>query len=212
MVASNEKLMKEALQTEKTAEGLVNSDKFQRLMEGMPELYSSVSYVSKRYMESVLEIQRQTSEMAPGPDVNEVMNIFYGNLAKGDYLNVEVACDAGFFSVTKAPYGGKQILQSFMMMPIGMMAGIAAPSFVNARQSSQENAMINSLRQIDMVKEMWAMENNKGRGDEVAPEDIGVYLRGGKLPPLPQGGRYEINPIGENPIIILPCGEKVRLP
>lgn len=211
LAASTQKLLKETLEIVETGEGLVNSDKFQRLMEDMPELYSSVSYLSKRYMGSMLDMQRQMSEMAPGPNVDKAMAKLYGKFAEGDVLGVGVACDDGFYSVTKAPYGGQQVLKSFMMMPVGMMAGIAVPSFMEARQSSQKNVMVNNLRQIDAAKEQWAMENNKSLGAEPGAEDIGVYIKGG-MPSFPQGSRYEIKPIGEDPVIILPSGEKVGLP
>ena len=40
---------------------------------------------------------------------------------------------------------------------IGLLAAIAIPSFVKARNQSQQNACINNLRIIDAGKEQWAM-------------------------------------------------------
>jgi len=42
---------------------------------------------------------------------------------------------------------------------IGLLAAIAIPSFVHARTSSQTNACINNLRQIDGAKQNWALDN-----------------------------------------------------
>ena len=48
---------------------------------------------------------------------------------------------------------------------IGLLAAIAIPNFVRARQTSQTNACINNLRQIDGAKQQWALENGKQQGD-----------------------------------------------
>ena len=50
---------------------------------------------------------------------------------------------------------------------IGLLAAIAIPSFIKARESSQTNACINNLRQIDAAKEQWALANKKVTGDAV---------------------------------------------
>ena len=42
---------------------------------------------------------------------------------------------------------------------IGLLAAIAIPNFVRARTTSQTNACINNLRQIDGAKQQWALEN-----------------------------------------------------
>ena len=40
---------------------------------------------------------------------------------------------------------------------IGLLAAIAIPSFMKARTTSQANACINNLRQIEAGKEQWAL-------------------------------------------------------
>src|SRR4249920_3041712 len=41
---------------------------------------------------------------------------------------------------------------------IGLLAAIAIPNFVRARTTSQTNACINNLRQIDSAKQQWLLE------------------------------------------------------
>ncbi len=48
---------------------------------------------------------------------------------------------------------------------IGLLAAIAIPNFVRARQQSQKNACINNMRQIDGAVQQWALENKAGPGD-----------------------------------------------
>ena len=59
---------------------------------------------------------------------------------------------------------------------IGLLAAIAIPNFVKARKTSQTNACINNLRQIDAAKQQWALENGKKSADTPAIADITIYL------------------------------------
>src|SRR5216684_4170142 len=46
---------------------------------------------------------------------------------------------------------------------IGLLAGIAIPNFVKARTTSQANACINNLRQMDGAAQEWAVENEAAK-------------------------------------------------
>src|ERR1700712_4952175 len=63
---------------------------------------------------------------------------------------------------------------------IGLLAAIAIPNFVRARTTSQQNACINNLRQIDGAKQQWALENKAAATASPVDTDIQPYLgRGG---------------------------------
>jgi len=85
---------------------------------------------------------------------------------------------------------------------IGLLAAIAIPSFVHARTSSQQNACINNLRQIDGAKQNWALDNKVSPTAVPTSDLIQPYLgRGtsGSLPWCPAdssisfGTSYSIN-------------------
>lgn len=59
---------------------------------------------------------------------------------------------------------------------IGLLAAIAIPNFVRARQTSQTNACINNLRQIDGAKQQWALEFNQLGGALPAEADLSPFL------------------------------------
>jgi len=59
---------------------------------------------------------------------------------------------------------------------IGLLAAIAIPNFVRARQTSQTNACINNLRQIDGAKQQWALENNMPAASVPTEADVSPYL------------------------------------
>src|ERR1041385_7716295 len=78
---------------------------------------------------------------------------------------------------------------------IGLLAAIAIPNFVKARATSQMNACINNLRQIDGGIQQWALENNKSGTDAVTSGSVQPYLgRGatGQWPNCPSGGTYTL--------------------
>lgn len=94
------------------------------------------------------------------------------------------------------------ILWAVIFIP--MMLAIAIPNFVKARETSQMNACINNLRQIDTAKNEWALENHKKNGDTPTQIDLAHYLKNGQFPACPAGGTYTINPVGEAPTCSIP--------
>ena len=68
---------------------------------------------------------------------------------------------------------------------IGLLAAIAIPNFVKAREGAQLNAIFNNLRIIEGAKDQWALENKKGTGDVVdSLVTISDYLKGGTVKPV----------------------------
>jgi prepilin-type N-terminal cleavage/methylation domain-containing protein len=59
---------------------------------------------------------------------------------------------------------------------IGLLAAIAIPNFVRARTTSQVNACINNLRQIDGAKQQWALENKQAANASPGVADLAPYL------------------------------------
>src|SRR4051794_12133934 len=95
---------------------------------------------------------------------------------------------------------------------IGLLAAIAIPNFVKARTTSQMNACINNLRQIDGAKQQWALENKAAPGAPAPAEsDIQPYLgRGvGTLPTCPSTSdtnfatSYSINELTNAPTCLI---------
>jgi prepilin-type N-terminal cleavage/methylation domain-containing protein len=69
---------------------------------------------------------------------------------------------------------------------IGLLAAIAIPNFVKARTTSQKNACINNLRQIDGAVQQFALEQKKAAADKVVEGDVTPYLK--NLLACPAGG------------------------
>ena len=87
---------------------------------------------------------------------------------------------------------------------IGMLAAIAIPNFVKARQTAQTNVCINQLRSIQAAKEQWALENKKKQTEVPTESEVTTYLKAGDFPICPAGGNYLINAVDENPTCSVP--------
>jgi prepilin-type N-terminal cleavage/methylation domain-containing protein len=84
---------------------------------------------------------------------------------------------------------------------IGLLAAIAIPSFVKARNTSQQNACINNLRQIDSGKEQAALAYRWGDGDAVTTSSVNEYIKGNTTPVCPASGpgSYSYMAVGTDP-------------
>jgi prepilin-type N-terminal cleavage/methylation domain-containing protein len=85
---------------------------------------------------------------------------------------------------------------------IGLLAAIAIPNFVRARQTSQTNACINNLRVIDAAKQEWALET--GQQSTAVPTSVNIvpYLgrAGTVMPTCPIGSSsYNIYAVSVTP-------------
>ena len=69
---------------------------------------------------------------------------------------------------------------------IGLLAAIAIPNFVRARTTSQQNACINNLRQVDGAIQQWALKQKKDPTATVVESDVTPYLKNSVV--CPSGG------------------------
>ena len=79
---------------------------------------------------------------------------------------------------------------------IGLLAAIAIPNFVKARTSSQRNACMANLKQMDGAKASWALEQKKSNTDTPGDADLfgaTCYIR--DKPECPASGAYTIGQV-----------------
>ena len=86
---------------------------------------------------------------------------------------------------------------------IGLLAAIAIPNFVKARATSQANACINNLRQIDAAAQQFALEKGKTTGYTITyPDDLTPYIKlnsAASIPICPASGTYNDTSVGATP-------------
>jgi prepilin-type N-terminal cleavage/methylation domain-containing protein len=86
---------------------------------------------------------------------------------------------------------------------IGLLAAIAIPNFVKARATSQANACINNLRQIDAAANQFALEAKLTTGAAITyPSDLTPYIKlnsSSSIPACPASGTYTDPSVGAIP-------------
>jgi prepilin-type N-terminal cleavage/methylation domain-containing protein len=86
---------------------------------------------------------------------------------------------------------------------IGLLAAIAIPNFVKAREQAQLNSILNNLRIIEGAKDQWALEAKKGTGDATDWPQLAEYLKGGTVKNI-VGESYVLNSVGSNAVAVTP--------
>jgi prepilin-type N-terminal cleavage/methylation domain-containing protein len=100
---------------------------------------------------------------------------------------------------------------------IGLLAAIAIANFMYVRSTSQANACINNMHQIDGAVTEWALEKGKKTGDSAPSliDDLTPYIRlnsSGSIPSCPAGGSYIMGTVGAIPQITCSLGNSVNPP
>src|SRR4051812_32951286 len=78
---------------------------------------------------------------------------------------------------------------------LGLLAAIAIPNFLKARASSQANACINNLRQLDSAMQQYATERGLDTASAYTLSVLRPYLRldsTGNIPGCPASGSYSV--------------------
>ena len=76
---------------------------------------------------------------------------------------------------------------------IGLLAAIAIPNFIKARETARKNTCINNLRLIDGAQQQWALES--GAASTATPGATSIQ------PYLGRGGTGVVNGTGQGAIV-----------
>lgn len=204
ILGSTKELVMEAVAVHKgEAEGLTSTDEFKSLSREMPTEGNGFFYSSKRFGETVNEIQAKAMEMAGGEDDQiTAVRAMLTNFSEAKFGYVVIAHEKNGWKMT----GNANFQPAFsflaggMIAPAGLMAAIAIPNFVKARSSAQKNTCIANLKQLDGAKQQWALDNKKGPLDTPKQSDlIGTALYIKIRATCPNNGTYTIGAVKDFP-------------
>jgi len=202
-IASSDELINDALAVKSgKSPGLKGTDEFKRLSKNIPDQGNQFTFMSERFGRIMFQVQQQamSGPLARGgssaAQAQWMQTLFHSRPAFA--YSVGMNTPQGCLTVGN----GSQSFANMALLPAvavpAMLSAIAIPNFVKARSTSQQNACINNLRQIDAAKNQWALEKGKTTGDVCTEEDVKPYIRlvDGNLPKCPAGGTYTIGAVG----------------
>ena len=198
-IASDDALIRDALAVKSGKKsGLKSTDEFKHLAKGLPDQGNQFVFVSQRFAETMMLVQQQvvSANAKTQPAMTKWMQSVYQRQPAFAY-SVSVNTPEGCLAVGNSSQGYASSALLAPVAAVGLLSAIAIPNFVKARATSQKNACINNLRQIDAAKKEWALEKGKKETDVPTKEDLLPYIH--NWPACPAGGTYTIGAAGEQP-------------
>ncbi len=179
LFGSTDKVVKDAVEAFEKGAGLSATPEFQKAFEGLPMTLNGLTYFTPRLCDAVSKIQEAAAVLSAGMGETEpgtaigaaFMRSFYKLNKIPTYAYVTVNEEQGIRSLGTTSADAKTMVLQMAMMPVGMLSAIAIPSFVKARVTSQKNACINNLRQIEAAKDQYALEHGLTNGAPIPGAD-----------------------------------------
>jgi hypothetical protein len=207
LLGSTPKSVSDAITACENKNGLATSPEFKKAFTSLPMENNELSYVSQRMIDTIADIQTKlinSSLIKNSPENAMIIKRMMKMQGMAPSATVLVSTKTGILSHSVSSFNGRQLIAGSTVAPMGLMAAIAIPSFVKARNTSQKNACINNLRMIDSAKEQAALEYSWKNGHPIepgSPDEAKVmeYLKNRTIPRCPCGGIYTIGPIGTLP-------------
>jgi len=183
--------------------GLKTTAEFKQLAQGLPDRGNQFCYLSRRFAQTLGQIQQQaiTANAKTEPQMAQWLQSFFNSRPAFDY-SVGLNTPDGCLTIGNGSQSHANLALFPAVVVPGMLAAIAIPNFVKARTTSQENACINNLRQLEAAKQQWALEKGKQATDVPTMDDLKPYLV--KIPVCPAGGTYTLNAVGQSPECSIP--------
>ncbi len=82
---------------------------------------------------------------------------------------------------------------------IALLAVIAIPNFLKARNSARVKACMSNLRVMNTAKTQWAFDYKQATTARPLSTDLAPYLRDERLPDCPANGTYRIRSLSRQP-------------
>jgi type II secretory pathway pseudopilin PulG len=162
-VASNESMVESMMSAEKGGDRLVSSDQFKELSAYMPDKGNSFRFISSRLFQLFMDIRQKAVQAAKTSDeqdrmVREILDLFPKDLSlfevtqnNRDGLILTVNHKLGFEFIALLP----------ATAVVGMVAAVAIPNLLSAKQKGEQNETVSNLKMISTAIQMYIIDNER---------------------------------------------------
>ncbi len=163
-------------------------EEFQTLAKGMPEAGMGVSYMSRRFSETLQAIMQ--SAMTGDPGAGEMMAMMQKIQKQQASYGVSIRMPDALVGVSRTNFElGEALAGQAAVLPVAVLGGMMLPALAQAREKARRISDINNLKQMGLGLYMYAEDHN-----QQLPPDLGELW-----PYIGNNGRIFVSPLGQTP-------------
>jgi hypothetical protein len=162
-VASAPTLVREALAVRGgTNPGLKQTAEFQALQKFLPTTGNQLTYVSRRFTEAVIDIQRQAigseKELKPA-QMQLIEKLFFSQ--KATYgMTVGTHLPTGWQTVSVANHDASASLLAAPVAGVALGGAMLLPALAKAKEKAQSITCVNNMKQVNLALRIWAVDHD----------------------------------------------------
>jgi hypothetical protein len=204
-IGSTDLVIKEALAVRAgKSPGLKSTQEFQRLAKGVSQEGNNFVFLSERFGQAIREIQTRALAMTQASGSQKELLSLFGSEHAAYLYSVGANTDEGWLGISNGNQHPSKLFLASAIVPVSVTAAMVLPALAKAKQKAQTINCISNLRQIELAKQTWALEEKKSPTDVPTISDLLPHLGTGKFPTCPAGGVYTINSVSTPPECSLP--------
>jgi len=199
-IGSSDLIIKEALAVRAgKVPGLKSTQEFQRLTKDVSQEGNNFVFLSERFGRAMREVQGQALNMTHASDSQKELLSLFGSERAAFLYSVGANTEEGWLGISNGSQHPSKLFLVSAIVPASVSAAMLLPALAKAKQRAQTINCISNLRQIDLAKQAWALEQKKAATDTPTISDLLPHLSAGKFPTCPAGGAYTINSVSSAP-------------
>lgn len=162
LIASNESIIKDMLEAQKTGHGLKSMPQFASLRAGLPEEGNGVQIITPLLGDTLRVLQHEAMKGQPGvtPDQTAFMEKVFGQSSDPmSICSISTHLPDGWLMASKGTKSTNMMLGPGMIVPAAIAAGVALPVFGEAQENAKATKSLSNARQLVTGCKLYAVDH-----------------------------------------------------